>query len=457
MEIKRPSKPLLQRMIRPEQTMVLGFLMIILLGGVLLALPVASLNGESIGLGNGLFTATSAVCVTGLVTVDTGTTFNLFGQIVLLCLIQIGGLGFMIFTTLIMAALGRRITLQDRVLIRESMNASTLSGLVQLTGWYGLLALGIEGGGALLLATRFVPAFGWSRGIWYSIFHAVSAFCNAGFDLFGHFSSVTSFACDPMVLLTIAVLIILGGIGFAVMLDMLHNRFRFSAFTLHTRIALVMTAGLLLLGTVFFGLVEWRNPATLGAVDGAGHKLINAFFQSVTMRTAGFNSVPLDTMHDGSKLVSVLLMFVGASSASTGGGVKVTTTAVLLLAVMSVIRGDEDIVTSKRRLPAALVRRALAVMIFYTLILVSSTVVISLIEGDRFDMIDLLFETTSALATVGVSSIGTPDLKPASHVLLAMMMYIGRVGPLTMALALARRQGRARNKIRYPEETITIG
>lgn len=457
MDTKKPFRPLLQRAIRPERTMALGFLLIILLGGLLLTLPAASASGESIGLGNGMFTATSAVCVTGLVTVDTGTAFTLFGQIVLLSLIQTGGLGFMIFATLIMAALGRRITLQDRVLIRESMNASTLSGLVQLTGWYGLLALGIEGIGALLLTSRFVPAYGWSRGVWYSVFHSVSAFCNAGFDLFGNFSSVTGLAGDPVVLLTIAVLIVLGGIGFAVMLDVLHNRFRFSGFTLHTRIALVMSAGLLLFGTVFLALVEWKNPATLGAVDGTAHRLINAFFQSVTMRTAGFNSVPLDAMHDGSKLLSVLLMFVGASSASTGGGVKVTTVAVLLLTVLSVIRGEEDITASKRRLPAALVRRALAIMMFYTMILVGSTMAISLIEGDRYDMIDLLFETTSALATVGVSSIGTPNLKPASHVLLACMMYIGRVGPLTMALALARRQGRARNKIRYPEETITIG
>lgn len=457
METKRPVRPLMQRIIRPERTMALGFLLMILLGGLLLSLPAAAANGRSIGIGNGLFTATSAVCVTGLVTVDTGRTFSIFGQSVLLCLIQTGGLGFMIFATLIMAALGRRITLQDRMLIRESMNASTLSGLVQLTGWYGALALGIEGIGAFLLASRFIPAYGWGKGVWYSVWHSVSAFCNAGFDLFGEFSSLTAFARDPVVLLTISVLIILGGIGFAVMMDVLNSRFRFSAFTLHTRIALVMSGGLLLLGTIFFALVEWGNPRTLGAMEGAGHKAVNAFFQSVTMRTAGFNTVPLDAMHDGSKLWSVLLMFVGASSASTGGGVKVTTVAVLLLTVLSVIRGEEDITVSKRRLPAALVRRALTIMMFYTLILMAGTITLSLIEGDRYDLIDLLFEATSALATVGVSSIGTPNLKPASHVLLMVMMYIGRVGPLTMALALAKWQGKGKTKIRYLEETITIG
>ncbi len=444
-------------LIRPEQVMAIGFLLIILLGGLLLALPMAAQSGTSIGLGNGLFTATSAVCVTGLVTVDTGTTFTLFGQIVLLCLIQVGGLGFMIFATLIMAALGRRITLQDRVLIRESLSASTLSGLVQLTGWYGLLALSIEGAGAALLAIRFVPAFGWGKGLWYSVWHAVSAFCNAGFDLFGSFSSLTMYAHDPLVLLTVAVLIILGGIGFAVLVDVISSRFRLTECTLHTRIALIMTGALLLAGTVFYALAEWSNSVTLGAVEGGGHKLINAFFQSVTMRTAGFNSVALDGLHDSSKLVSVLLMFVGASSASTGGGVKVTTVAVLLLTVLSVLKADADVTAAKRRLPSALVRRALTILTFYVLILFAGTITISLIEGDKYDMIDVLFETTSALATVGVSSIGTPNLHPASKMVLIPLMYIGRVGPLTMALALARHQSKGRTKIRYPEETITIG
>ena len=448
---------LMQHVIRPERMMAVGFLSLILIGGLLLALPSASQNGESIGLGNGLFTSTSAVCVTGLISLDTGTTFSLFGQIVLLCLFQIGGLGFMIFTTLIMIALGRRITLQDRMLIRESMSAETLSGLVQLTAWYGLLALGIEGLGALLLAIRFVPVFGWAKGIWYGVWHAVSAFCNAGFDLFGGYASLTGFTKEPLVLMTIAGLIILGGVGFAVILDVLHNRFRFSALTLHSRIVLVMTGVLLAGGTLYFALVEWRNPLTLASVEGVGHKVTNAFFQSVTMRTAGFNTIALDGMHDSSKLLSVLLMFVGASSASTGGGMKVTTVAVLLLTVLSVLRGEEDITAAKRRLPDALVRRALTIVTLYVIILLMGTMVISLIEGDSYDMLDVLFECTSALATVGVSSIGTPRLHPASKMILAVMMYLGRVGPLTMALALARRQGRSKARLRYPEETITIG
>ena len=262
MQSETKDRGLMQRSIQPERVMALGFLVVIALGAILLSLPVASASGKSIGLNNGLFTSASAVCVTGLVTVDTGTTFSLFGQIVLLCLIQVGGLGFMIFTTLIMAAVGRRITLQDRVLIRESMNATTLYGLVQLTGWYGLLALGIEGIGAVILATRFVPLYDWGKGIWYSLWHAVSAFCNAGFDLFGGFRSLTVFAHDPVVLLTVSALIILGGIGFAVMLDVMHQRFRFSQFTLHTRIVLVLTGALLAVGTLSVSYTHLRAHET---------------------------------------------------------------------------------------------------------------------------------------------------------------------------------------------------
>lgn len=454
-DMQKPG--LMRRTIRPERVMALGFLVTILVGAVLLALPVSAANGESIGVGNSFFTSTSAVCVTGLVTVDTGTTFSFFGQFVLMCLFQVGGLGFMIFTTLVMVALKRRITLQDRVLIRESISVSTLSGLGKLTAWYGLLAMGIEVVGALILATRFVPLLGPAKGLWYSLWHAVSAFCNAGFDLFGEFRSLTMFAEDPVVLLTASVLIILGGMGFAVILDVINNRFRFSAFTLHTRIVLIMTGVLLLLGTAFYALVEWSRPETLGTGLNAGEKLLNAFFQSVTMRTAGFNSIPLDQLHDSSKLLSVLLMFVGASSASTGGGVKVTTMAVLLMTVISVLRGDEDICAAKRRLPASLVRRALTIVLFYLLILLGGTMALTLIENHTYSLIDLLFETTSALATVGVSSIGTPNLTPASQCVLVPIMYIGRVGPLTMALALASKQGKTKTKIRYPEESITIG
>lgn len=445
------------RTIRPERVMCIGFLLLIMVGGVLLALPVSAADGSSIGLGAGMFTATSAVCVTGLIVVDTGTAFSPFGQVVLIVLIQTGGLGFMVFATLVMAALGRRITLRNRLMMRESMNTATLAGLVRLTAWYGLMTLVMEAVGAAVLCMRFVPLLGWRRGVCFSVWHAVSAFCNAGFDLFGGFASLTAFSHDPLVLLTIAGLVILGGTGFAVLSELMENRFRWRRLSLHARLVLVMTAILLLAGTVYVALAEWSRTETLGAIDGTGNRLVNAFFQSATMRTAGFNSIDLAALTDGTKLVSVLLMLIGANSASTGGGVKTTTVAVLLLAVWSVIRGEEDIRVMGRRLSWMLVRRALAVVTATLVIFLTGTLALTIFEGGRVPFIDILFETASAVGTVGVTSAGTSALTPASRLVLAIMMYLGRVGPLTMALALARREGDGRTKVRYPEENVTIG
>lgn len=448
----------MQQTIRPERILAAGFLALIVLGTLLLMLPAASTTGQSMGLMDSLFTATSAVCVTGLVAVDTGTALTLFGQLMLLALIQLGGLGFMIFATLMMVALGRRISLRSRMLIRESMNTATLSGLVRLTRYYGLIALTIELSGAMLLAIRFVPRFGPGRGLYFALFHAVSAFCNAGFDLFGHFSSLTAFRDDPLVLLTVSALIILGGLGFSVILETLNRRFRWRTLSLHAKLVLLMTGSLLMLGTVFYALVEWRNPQTLAA-DGAGggSRLLNAFFQSVTMRTAGFNSVDLSKLTEASKLFSVCLMFVGASPASTGGGVKTTTISVLALIVLSVARGQNDVSVLGRRLPSGLLRRALSILFITLVILLAGTMVLTLVERNRMPFIDLLFESASAIATVGVSAVGTPNLSLVSRITLIPMMFFGRVGPLTMALALANKQSATQNHLRYPEENIVIG
>lgn len=454
---EQPRTGLMQRAIRPERVMAAGFLAAILIGTLLLALPCAAASGQSIGLGNSLFTATSAVCVTGLVAVDTGTAFSLFGQIVLILLIQLGGLGFMAFATLIMTALGRRITLRSRMLMRESMNTATLSGLVKLTGWYGLMALLIETLGAAVLCIRFIPEYGAARGIYYSIWHAVSAFCNAGFDLFGNFGSLTGFAEDPLVLLTVSALIILGGTGFAVMLEVIGQKGRWRVLSLHARLALTVSAILLAAGTVFIAAAEWNNTATLGAVQGAGNRLANAFFQSVTMRTAGFNSVDLAAMGDGTKLLCTLLMFIGASPASTGGGVKTTTFAVLLLAVAAEIRGSADVTLWKKRLPDGLVRRALTIVVITLAILFAGTLMITLAEAGRYPLADILFEAASAIATTGVSSIGSPNLTWFSRSVLIPMMFFGRIGPLTMALALSNRAAAGKGRIRYPEDSITIG
>ena len=439
-----------------ESILALGSLAVILLGTVLLALPVASRSGKGIGLFDSLFTATSAVCVTGLVAVDTGTTFSLFGQVVLLVLIQVGGLGFMVFATMIMVALGRKISIRGRMLIRESMNGTSLSDLGRLTWLYLLLSLAIETVGTILLSIRLVPLFGWKHGIWMALFHAVSAFCNAGFDLFGSYASLTAFSGDLLVLLTVAMLIILGGLGFAVILETLRNRQGFRGLSLHTRIVLVTTLSLVLIGTVFYWLAERTNPETLAGCD-EGEKVLNAFFQSVTMRTAGFNSFDLSRIRDGSKLFSSVLMMIGASPASTGGGIKTTTFAVLVLLMLSVVRGENEVNVARRRLSGDITRRALAVSVLFLTTLVTGTLAITFIENGRFPLEDILFEASSAMGTVGVSAIGTPALHPASRAVLLPMMFLGRVGPLTLAFAVAKRQGKIKTLSKYPEERIMIG
>ncbi len=439
-----------------ESILALGFLAVILLGTVLLTLPAASRSGKSIGLFDSLFTATSAVCVTGLVAVDTGTTFSVFGQIVLLVLIQVGGLGFMVFATMIMVALGRKISIRGRMLIRESMNGASLSDLGRLTWLYLLLSIAIETVGTVFLSIRLVPLLGWKHGIWMALFHSVSAFCNAGFDLFGNYASLTAFSGDPLVLLTVAVLIILGGLGFAVILETLRNRQGFRSLTLHTRIVLLTTLGLVLTGTVFYWLAERSNAETLAGF-GEGEKILNAFFQSVTMRTAGFNSFDLSRFRDGSKLFSSVLMMIGASPASTGGGIKTTTFAALVLLMLSVVRGENEVNVARRRLSADIARRALAVAVLFLTTLVTGTLIISFIENGRFPLADILFEASSAMGTVGVSAIGTPNLHPASRAVLLPMMFLGRVGPLTLAFAVAKRQGRIKTLSKHPEERIMIG
>ena len=439
-----------------ESILALGFLAVILTGAVLLALPAAARDGRSIGWFDSLFTATSAVCVTGLVAVDTGTAFSLFGQLVLLALIQVGGLGFMVFATMLMMMLGRRISIRGRMLIRESMNTDSLSDLGGLTKLYLLLSLAIELAGTILLSYRFVPLYGWKRGAWMALFHAVSAFCNAGFDLFGGYASLTAFSADPLVLLTVAGLIILGGLGFSVILETIRNRQGFRSLSLHTRIVLLATFALLLAGTSFYWIAERTNAGTL-AGRGEGERLLNAFFQSVTMRTAGFNSFDLSRFRDGSKLFSCFLMSIGASPASTGGGIKTTTAAALALLMLSVVRGESEVNVAKRRLPEEITRRALAVAVLFLITLLAGTLIISLIEDGRFPLADILFEASSAMGTVGVSAIGTPNLSPAGRAVLLPMMFLGRVGPLTLAVALAKRQGRMRSVLKYPEEKIMIG
>lgn len=442
---------------KPERVLALGFAGLICLGTLLLALPAAAANGRSIGLADSLFTATSAVCVTGLVVRDTGTAFSPLGQAILLLLVQLGGVGFMVFGTVAATLFGRRISLAERLVIRESMNTVSVGGVVRLARRYGLLTLVTEGAGALLLSVRFVPQYGTFRGIWYSIFHAVSAFCNAGFDLFGGYRSLTGYRDDPLLLGVIAVLIIIGGLGFSVLEEVKSQKSR--RLSLHARMVLRVSAFLLFNGTVIYALMEWNNPKTLACGDAPpGVRVINAFFQAATMRTAGFNTVDISAMSDVTKLVSVMLMFIGASPASTGGGIKTTTIAVAALMTGSVVRGKgRDAQWMGRRVSQGIINRAMAVICISAAAHVTGIAAVSIAEAGKITLIDAAMEVASALNTVGVSSAGTRNLCDTSRVILIPMMFLGRVGPLTLLCALHGKAGRNTLRIHLPVEDVIIG
>ena len=431
-----------------------GFAAIILLGAVLLALPWSSQTGQSIGFFDGLFTSTSAVCVTGLIVRDTATTFSIFGRVVLISLIQVGGLGFMTFAAMILRLLGRQISLRERMIIRESMNESGVGGMVALMGWVAKCAFAVEAAGACVLALRFVPQFGWLKGLGYSIFHSISAFCNAGFDLFGNYSSLTGYYNDLIVNLAVMALIIIGGLGFGLLRNLFSLR-RGGYLYLQTRIVLAAYGILLLFGWGFTLLAEWNNPQSLGSLNFA-EKLLASLFQSVTFRTAGFNTIDQAALKPATKLVGSFLMFCGAAPASTGGGVKVTTLALIFLSVRATVRGSGEITAFRRSLSAGLVRRALAVALIAFSVLLFDTVTISLMQPE-LPFMDILFECASAVGTVGVSAFGSARLNAVSRILIILTMYMGRIGPLTMALVLAHRQGGDKVKVQYPEGHIMIG
>ena len=443
----------------PATILVLGFLIIILVGTGLLMLPFAAEDGVVISPFQALFTATSATCVTGLMVVDAAASFSLFGEIVILCLIQLGGLGFMLFATSLLVLSGKRISLRNRVLLHETMSMPGLSGIVRNTLRFVLIVFGVEFVGAVLLSIHFVPRLGAAQGAYFAVFHAISAFCNAGIDLFGAAGSLSTFVDDPLVLLTIAALLILGGLGFAVLANVLEAGRHKKRLALHSKIVLSTTGFLILFATLYFALAEWNNPATLAASGATTQsRLLNAFFQAVTPRTAGFYSLAQNGLHDASKAVTILLMLVGASPASTGGGVKTTTLFVLFAIIRSVLSGRDDVNAFKKRLPLVLIRTALSIFMLYLLLLFAGSVLMGLLEQPRgFAMIDLVFEEASALGTVGLSAAGTQLLTLPSQMWLTLLMFVGRVGPLTMMLSITLRQMGQKSMARYPEDEIIVG
>lgn len=443
---------------RPTQIMVSGFAAIIVIGALLLTLPIASQSGESIGLLNALFTATSAVCVTGLVMVDTATYWSLFGQIVIITLIQIGGLGFMTVATMFSLMARKKIQLRERLLIQESLNQADLSGLVRLTRFVLIITITIEGIGALVLSTVFIPQFGLSKGIWYSVFHAISAFCNAGFDLMGSvsgpFTSLNSYVNNFTVSMTVCALIVLGGLGFPVVLDIVRKR-RFSKLNVHSKVVLFSTATLIFVGALFIFLIEFNQKTTMADLPLKG-KVLSAIFQSVTARTAGFNTLDLATLRESSVFVMIILMFIGASPASTGGGIKTTTLAVLIITVRSFLSGKSDIEAFERRLAPSTIKKSLGIFVISISAVIFGTLIISITQPN-FTLVQSAFEVTSALATVGSSLAGTPNLNALGKIIIIIFMFMGRVGSLTLFMAILSGGRRKSQPIRYAEGKIMVG
>lgn len=433
----------------PPLMIALGFGLLIVMGTILLMLPISSSSGKSATPLDAFFTAVSAVCVTGLVTQNTAVYWSTFGQGILLLLIQIGGLGFMTMTTMVFASVGRKMSFYDFRLIREQLNQETYFEIVPFLKNVFRLTFLVEAVGAVLLAIRFVPEYGMKFGVWASIFHSVSAFCNAGFDILGASLMKTE---DPMILLTVSFLIIFGGIGFTVIAD-LKNGYRMRRFSLHTKVVLSISGILLLFGTLFFLITEYSNPATL---DGKPFflKLLHSFFQSTSARTAGFNSIDIGTMKSASAFVMIVLMFVGASPGSTGGGIKTTTAAVLMLSTISEVRGKRDIVAFRKRISDRLVRKSLAIMAMALSWVIFTTLLLSIWESA--DFLDLLFEATSAFGTVGISRNLTSSLGDFSKIILAFSMFAGRVGLMTIGIALSDRSD-GENSFRYAEGNLPVG
>lgn len=450
-------KPRRRPAMQAAMVIALGFAIIILTGAVLLTLPVSARSGKPTDFLDALFTATSATCVTGLVTVGTATHWSGFGQVVILLLIQIGGLGFMSLASIASFLTRRTITLRERMVMSAGLNLTENAGIVRLTRRVLLGTLAFEGAGAVLLATRFVPRVGLWQGIKMGVFHSVSAFCNAGFDLIGTpdnpFASLTGFADDVVVNLTIMALIVIGGLGFFVWGDLWDNKRRFRRLRLHTKLVLVTTVSLICAGFVLTLLFEWNNPQTLGAMP-VQDKVLAAAFQSVTLRTAGFNTIDQAALTGPSQAVACLLMMIGGSPGSTAGGIKTVTAAVLVLSAISALRGRTNVSAFGRTIVSRSIMNAVTMMIVGGTLSLTGACVIAYVEGAPFGA--CLFEAVSAFATVGLSMGLTPTLHTVSHLILILLMYLGRVGVLTLGVAVLMRH-REPPKMHYPDADVMVG
>lgn len=433
-----------------------GFAVLILVGALLLMLPISARNGQSTGFLDCLFTATSATCVTGLIPLDTYLHWTLFGQIVLLVLIQLGGLGFMTVITMVSLALRRRIGLAERLIMVSTLNLNDLDGVVRVVRHALMGTFVLEGAGAVLLCVRFIPQFGVLGGIWRGIFHAVSAFCNAGFDImggkFGAFANMEGYSRDPYVLVILMCLVVVGGLGFFVWEDILRHR-SWKKLSLYSKMVLMISGFLLVSGAVFFFCVEYHNPATLGDMP-LWQKILNSFFQSVVLRTAGFATFDQGGLQQSSLALSCVLMLIGGSSGSTAGGLKTVTAAVLLLGLRAGLTGREQVTFRGRSISYRKVINAMTLALILLFLFLVGSISISIVENVPY--LDAAFEVASALGTVGVSTGLTPHLTPFSELLITLLMYLGRVGVISVSVAFLTR-GQVAAKIKYPNLNVMIG
>jgi trk system potassium uptake protein len=442
----------------PAQLLSLHIAGLITIGGVLLSLPISAGPGRSVSVLNAFFTSTSAVCVTGLVVIDTPNDLSLFGQVVLMLLIQAGGLGYMTISSLIMVAFGRRMSVQERLTLADALNVTTMEGLLRFTWTVAALTFTLEGLGALIMGVRFAQDVGVAKGLWFGLFHSVSSFNNAGFALFS--DNLVRYQGDVTINLVITTLIICGGLGFFVLSGLLRLRSRTSVvMSVHTKLVLAVTGALIAGGTLAILALEWSNPKTLGPMS-VLDKALAAYFQAVTPRTAGFNTISIGDMTEPALFLTIVLMFIGASPGGTGGGVKTTTFGVIVTSVWSTVRGHRDTAVFRRRLAPDLISRAFAVSAVAFLGVVAVTGV--LLHLEHRSLLATMYETTSAFGTVGLS-MGFPGgilslsgiFGAGGKLLIMFMMFMGRVGPLTLAVAFAGSS--APTGVRYPEGKGLIG
>lgn len=453
------------RRLPPAAKIVISFATVIFIGSLLLTLPISNLESSETTYFDNLFTAVSMVCVTGLFTLPVATSFTVFGQIVCIVLMQIGGIGLMTILATFIMRIGRKMRFSDTIAVKEALNRDELGDFKTYLASIIKYTAIIEGTGMLLLALRFVPEFGFASGLFVSFFLAVSAFCNAGFDNLGAYS-LQEYVHDPLINLVITTLIILGGIGFSVWFDVTHNiqsiiknkcksgwKRSYRMLKIHTRLAINMTLGLIVIGTLVFLVVEWNNPNSIGNFT-FGEKVLASFFQTVTMRTAGFATLDYELIKPFSLFFFIGTMFIGGSPGGAAGGIKTTTFALVALLVISEIKGQKHVNYSHHTIPIEIIRRAIVIVATFSLFLIAGVSVLMLVEDQPF--LYLLFEAVSALATVGVSVNLTPELSHISQVVLMILMFIGRIGPITILLSLSRKSKKTKDQL-YAKTTILIG